>query len=490
MKTQNIAIIGIVIIIIAALAILFIPGSPLGELARPTGCYWTTVQGDFELESTTELPADSCSYYGDNYDPFTEGFIANGFVHYDTCTTADKLDEWSCSSQNFTGPLVVIFLGEDGRTCEADCGGLNSTLGFQSGNETYCGDGVCNGNETIYTCPEDCNTTNTTSYFDLTLISMTLSDTTPEVGQTVIVTKKVKNIGNLNGYITGSSAENMAPSGGSGGASSEILMISIAPNEQKTYTDSVTFTEAGIWQLKRGYTGKGINNETDANLTNNNMTLQVTVTNSNQSNTTEPWCEENDFGNKLYNKGTTWGQYADGTYFSFTDYCTSSTNINEYWCVFNTNAPTSNTYDCTDYDDLWSCVNGACIANITPPCGNGVCEGGAVIEVQPGHTDEVQMFGTTIAVTVFDVYSSTQANITVNGQSAFVTEGNAYVIGGIPLFVEAVLTDGQQAARKRLTTGTCTLGCEEDSCIASKNVLICPKTDAPTKPIGSSTPSR
>jgi len=122
--------------------------------------------------------------------------------------------------------------------------------------------------------------------FDLALISMTLSDTTPEVGQTVTVTKTVRNYGNVAGYITGSSAADVTPSGG-GGASYEIMMVPISAGETKTYTDSVTFDVAGTWQLKRGYTGLGINNKTDANLINNNMTLNVMV---HESNITEPYC--------------------------------------------------------------------------------------------------------------------------------------------------------------------------------------------------------
>lgn len=79
-------------------------------------------------------------------------------------------------------------------------------------------------------------------------------------------------------------------------------------------------------------------------------------------NVTEPWCMEDDYGNQLYTLGNTWGQYATGGEYSFTDYCLSEYEINEYWCMDGI-SPQSSQYNCFTQYGGRVCIGGVCVVN-------------------------------------------------------------------------------------------------------------------------------
>jgi len=132
-KKQLILLLVVVIVVVAAAFIVIFQGPPGGQLSLPResdGCYYQTVTGDFIVNNIEEIPVDSCSFDGENYDPFTLGVITNGFSHDDICLSADNLEEWSCNNNATSTGTITIFLGENEITCE-DC-----SIALQSGNET------------------------------------------------------------------------------------------------------------------------------------------------------------------------------------------------------------------------------------------------------------------------------------------------------------------------------------------------------------------
>jgi len=71
-------------------------------------------------------------------------------------------------------------------------------------------------------------------------------------------------------------------------------------------------------------------------------------------------CSDSD-GGQIYNvTGTVNGTY-NGTPYSYTDYCASGTNLNEYYCSGTSNAST--VYACTNMGANYTCSSGKCVLN-------------------------------------------------------------------------------------------------------------------------------
>ena len=73
-------------------------------------------------------------------------------------------------------------------------------------------------------------------------------------------------------------------------------------------------------------------------------------------------CTDTDGGKNIYQKGTT------GVITKYTDYCSSSTTLREYYCsgIYLASAK----FQCS-----YGCSNGACLKQTTSLCGNNILDG-------------------------------------------------------------------------------------------------------------------
>ncbi|MEK6917512.1 MAG: hypothetical protein AABW51_01050 [Nanoarchaeota archaeon] len=294
-------------------------------------------------------------------------------------------------------PVKVVddgsFVGSTASTpsCTDSDGGLNYILkgtvyGQDTNSTNYIINDSCSGNSVVeYYCNQNTSSfaavtyactnlganyvcsngacinssqTNTTSYFDLATTAITFSDNTPEVGQLVMITKTVKNLGNVNGYITGGSAstcllgDSSGCAGGGWGSKSpgELILAGGIKYDYENYT----FNKAGTWELKRSYNGKGIHNETDINLANNFKTVYINVS----ANSTHVTCADSDGGYNYNIQGT--ATYQGQTY---NDYCVQNGTyagwVYEYAC--NSGALGTGVYNCASSGGV--CNNGACVSS-------------------------------------------------------------------------------------------------------------------------------
>jgi len=155
MVQSSILVVTVVVIIAAVIGIVFLYGGPAGQLSRPSGCYWKTVYGEFNVESETAYPVENCLFsYDSNYDPFVFSEIIwgnpmEGEFNSDTCTSSTRLEEWSCDNEtNTTVGQVTMFIGEDSRTCGSDCPGNEC----EEGDTLTCGSDVGECEKGIRSC--------------------------------------------------------------------------------------------------------------------------------------------------------------------------------------------------------------------------------------------------------------------------------------------------------------------------------------------------
>jgi hypothetical protein len=230
-----------------------------------------------------------------------------------------------------------------------DCN--NANVNINPGKVEVCNDAIDNNcNAQI---DEGCGG-NQTKYFDLT-VSMSGYPAFSKLGDVILLTKMVKNIGNIDGYITGGSSSTclIGGLGCSGGAWGGGSLTLIKAGETKYYYENYTPDKPGQWLFNRSYYGKGISNETDINLFNNFVALVLTVQPA--SNTT---CTDSDNGYNYNVKGT--ATYQGQTY---NDYCVQNGTykgwVYEYAC--NSGALGTGVYDCASSGGV--CSDGVCVNN-------------------------------------------------------------------------------------------------------------------------------
>ncbi|MFH1364351.1 MAG: dockerin type I repeat-containing protein, partial [Candidatus Aenigmatarchaeota archaeon] len=155
-------------------------------------------------------------------------------------------------------------------------------------------------------------------YFDLAITGITFSDNTPEVGQIIIIAVEVKNMGTVDGYVTGGSGSECTNNtniscGGSGFGFSAPGKYIEAGESLLLNGGERSFSISGTWQIMRSFSGKGVNGEEDSDLTNNGVTFNLVV-----SKASGPVC-----GNGILEDGELCDYKGTGINNPFGDQCTT-----------------------------------------------------------------------------------------------------------------------------------------------------------------------
>ena len=119
-------------------------------------------------------------------------------------------------------------------------------------------------------------------FFDLELVSITVSPPGIGTGDMGTITYSVRNNGNVGGYVTGGSgvvcpADPQIACGGSGWGAPPSPSNYIAPGGVKYYNEEFRPLTAGLWFANHSYHGIGLNGTEDLDPTNNNLYEEFTV---------------------------------------------------------------------------------------------------------------------------------------------------------------------------------------------------------------------
>ncbi len=188
-----------------------------------------------------------------------------------TCTDTDGgLNDhiYGCTTVSYFGNSTVICDSclSNGAVSERYCNEEGNSAGRSHLCENGCSNGACVGNQT-------------NPAFDLATTAITFSEDPLVANELVIITKQVKNFGTVAGYIVGGSSSTClindpgCSSAGWGGGPG----IFIGSGETKEFTEEYIFDQEGSWRVTRSYSGKGVNNETDINLGNNEKIVYIDV---------------------------------------------------------------------------------------------------------------------------------------------------------------------------------------------------------------------